>query len=122
MHKVVKALASNCPLLLTGGLFFLTLLSGLILSSISVSADGNDSAVDNIGITVPAACTLEGTINTGDEHTASVNAGTYTSEIGYILLKSYCNDLNGFSIYAIGYTGDSYTGEDHTKLIGVNTN
>lgn len=88
MHKVKKASMLNGSLLVTGGLLFLTLLSGLILSSISVSADGNDSAVDNIGITVPAACTLEGTINTGDEHTASVNAGTYTSEIGYTLLKS----------------------------------
>ena len=31
------------------------------------------------------------------------------------------NDDNGFSIYAIGYTGNSYDSENHTKLVGSST-
>ena len=83
-------------------LFSVTAFSGLVLSSSLVSAD--DSVVDVINITVPAACTLEGIGM--NSHNATINPGTYNSEVGTTTLKAFCNDSNGFAIYAIGYTNN----------------
>ncbi|MBR0372656.1 hypothetical protein IJH72_01805, partial [Candidatus Saccharibacteria bacterium] len=79
---------------------FLTIISFLFLSSTVVSAD--DTVVDDISINVPVSCTLSGTgMNT---HTATILNGNYASDIGTTNLKAVCNDSEGFSIYAIGYT------------------
>lgn len=92
---------SKSSLYIISSLTITTIISGLILSSASVSAD-NDSVVDEINITVPVACTLSGTgMNT---HNAEINNGQYNSAIGETTLKALCNDNNGFAIYAIGYT------------------
>ena len=78
-----------------------TLCSGMILCSSIVSAD-NDTVVDQINITVPVSCTLSGTgMNT---HNADIANGTTNSNIGETTMKAFCNDNNGFAIYAIGYT------------------
>jgi len=92
---------SKNSLYIIGSLTITTLISGLILSSTLVSAD-NDSIVDEINITVPVSCTLSGTgMNT---HNAEINNGQYNSAIGETTLKAFCNDNEGFAIYAIGYT------------------
>ena len=85
-----------------------TLLSGAFLISSHSFAD--DSVVDNINIIVPASCSLEGTGMTS--HNANMMNGTYQADIGTTTIKAFCNDNNGFSIYAIGYTDDTY-GETH---------
>ena len=85
------------------GLIITTLLSGLILSSTLVSAD-NDSVVDEINITVPISCTLSGTGT--DSHNATINNGQYNSAIGESTIKAFCNDSEGFAIYAVGFTDD----------------
>ena len=99
------------------GIIGLTLLSGLALTLPTASADTD--IVDDVSIEVPAACALTSTLDTN--HTAEVNNGVYEPNIGKTTLKVTCNDSGGFSIYAIGFTGDTYTGEDHTKLIGADT-
>ena len=90
------------------GLLSLTVLSGAFLMSSYSHAD--DSTVDNINITVPVSCSLEGTGMTS--HNANMMNGTYQNNIGTTTMKAYCNDNNGFSIYAIGYSDDTY-GETH---------
>ena len=100
------------------GLISITILSAGILVSTYASAD--DSIVDQVNVTVAASCTLSGTGM--DSHNAEITNGTYRDNIGTTTLKAFCNDSEGFAIYAIGFTGDQYTGEDHTKLIGVNNN
>ncbi|MBQ3436504.1 hypothetical protein IJG26_00915 [Candidatus Saccharibacteria bacterium] len=95
----------------------LTFLSGSILISNYVSA--ND-VVDRINVIVPASCTLSGTGQAS--HDADIINGTYQADIGTTTIKASCNDGEGFSVYAIGFTGDQYSGDDHTKLIGVNSN
>ena len=86
------------PLSLAG----LTILTGTILASSIVSADDDTSVVDQINITVPVSCTLSGTgMNT---HNAEISNGQYNSAIGETTLKAFCNDNEGFAIYAIGYT------------------
>lgn len=90
----------------------LTLLSGAVLCGPSALAD----ATSTLSITVPTACSLSSTVDT--EHTASINPGTYTSGIGQTTFKAICNDGEGFAVYAIGYSDDTY---GNTTLIGANT-
>lgn len=80
----------------------ITLFFGVILSSSLTFATNNTDTVDEVNITVPISCTLEGTGMTS--HNATINNGTYNSSIGETTMKAYCNDNQGFAIYAIGYT------------------
>ena len=98
-------------------LFSITLLSTLALTSSNTFAD-SDIVVDNINIIVPASCTLTG-LGT-DSHNATINNGTYQSDIGTTTLKAFCNDNNGFAIYAAGYTGNEIGGTNSNKLVGAN--
>ena len=104
----------------------ITILSGIVLSSFLTSFA--TEVIDTVELTVPFACTMGGTGQTS--HNASIKPGTYSGAsgsdyeagIGKTTLTTFCNDNNGFSVYAIGFTGDLYEGETHTKLIGQNTN
>ena len=106
-------------------LLSITLLSGAVLLSNSTSAE---SSTTNAAVTVPEACTMTG--SGMNSHTATITPGTFSAStgsdyengIGKTTFTVVCNDYNGFSIYAIGYTGDSYDDTNHTKLVGSNTN
>ncbi|MBR3329107.1 hypothetical protein IKG29_01075 [Candidatus Saccharibacteria bacterium] len=85
-------------------LLFVTILLGFILSNpVTHAVDYADdvSRIDNVSIGVPVSCNITGT-NT--DHTATINNGTYQSDIGTTTLKVSCNDGEGFAIYAIDYT------------------
>ena len=98
-------LVGKCSMI-TGGLVFGTLMVGGILSTSAVNAD-NDSVVDQVQITVSTSCTMNGVVNTA--HTTSMQPDTYsgTNGIGKTTLTTHCNDNNGFSIYAVGFTNDT---------------
>ena len=95
-----------------------TLLLCLFCGHSLVFAD--TEVIDTVELTVPVACTMGGTGQTS--HNASINPGTYSGAsgseyeagIGKTTLTAICNDDNGFSIYAIGFTGNQYEGENHT--------
>ena len=91
-----------------GGIVGTTVLSGILLSFPHAYAD--DGAVSNVAIRVNSACSVavspEGSNDT--PHTADLNPGTYQANIGKTTIKTTCNDSNGFSIYAIGYTDEEY--------------
>ena len=87
-----------------GSLVAVTVVAGAFLSSVNAFAD--DSVVDEINITVPTSCSLEGTGMTS--HNANIVNGTYQGDIGSTTLKAFCNDADGFAIYAIGYTDNEY--------------
>ena len=97
----------------TLGLLFLTLCSGTILASHVVSAD---DIIDDVAISIPVACTMTGTVDT--PHTANVESGTYVADIGTTTLKAVCNDANGFSIYAIGYSNQEYGNNKMLATVG----
>ena len=81
------------------GILGTTVLSGALLTLPSVSAD---DVVDTITITVPTSCSIS---STGENsHTAEISNGQHDSEIGETTIKAFCNDNEGFAIYAIGYT------------------
>ena len=105
-------------LIVTNGLMIVTILSGLVLASSTVSAE--TTTVDDVTFLVPAACTLSATGST--LHTATINPGTYTADIGTTTLKAVCNDGAGFAIYATGYTGNIIGETNSNKLVGETTN
>ncbi|MBR2741781.1 hypothetical protein IKD98_03475 [Candidatus Saccharibacteria bacterium] len=98
---------------LLGGLVLSAILSGAVLASTTVSAD---DVIDDVAISIPVACTMTGTINT--PHTANVESGTYVADIGTTTLKAVCNDANGFSIYAIGYSNQEYGNNKMLATVG----
>ena len=61
---------------------------------------------DTITITVDSSCTI------GQEilslHTTDLNPGETNTTIGTSRISAYCNDSNGYDIYAIGYTNGEY--------------
>ena len=99
------------------GLLIITALSMVFLSSTKASGT---STTANAAVTVSSACTMTGTLNT--PHTATVNPGVYQDSTGKTTFSVICNDPNGFAIYAIGYTGEEYSGTNHTRLVGPNSN
>ena len=96
--------------LLPGGMVGVTVLMGGILTLPKAMAD--DSSVTTATITVPMACSMSSMTDTA--HTAEVPNGIdsrgqdyYPDGIGQTTLKVYCNDNEGFSIYAVGYSDDT---------------
>ena len=107
---------ANCDVsfkmfLVTLVLVGITSVSFFSLITSSVYAD--DSGVDVFSVMVPSSCTINGTVD-GDGHVADVTNGTYVSGIGTTTMKVFCNDNNGFSVYAIGYSNNEY---GNNKLI-----
>ena len=94
----------------------LTSLSTFVLSSSYSHAETTDTALASV--TVPDVCTLEDSV-VGTAHTATVSVGSYTPNIGETTIKVTCNDNNGYSLYAVGYSNDTV---GNTNLIGTNGN
>ncbi|MBR3353179.1 hypothetical protein IKG49_01125 [Candidatus Saccharibacteria bacterium] len=96
--------------LLPSGMVGVAILVGGILTLPKAMAD--DSSVSTATITVPMACSMSSTTDTA--HTAEVPNGIdsrgqdyYPDGIGQTTLKVYCNDNEGFSVYAVGYSDDT---------------
>ena len=94
----------------------ITTVLGMVLASSRVMAE-DTSVVDQINITVPVSCTMSGTGM--DSHNANISNGTYQPDIGTTTLHAFCNDNNGFAIYAAGYTGNEVGGTNSNKLVGT---
>ncbi len=92
----------NSIFLMVGPLI-LTVVSGVLLSSSWVGAD--EGAYDRVHIDIPVNCSLLLTENSA--HTATISGGIYQTDIGESTIKAICNDREGFSIYAVGYTNDT---------------
>ena len=90
--------------------------SGIVLSHLSShsSATGSSSGTDNLTISISSACTLSSVVDS--EHNASISAGTYKDNIGKTTIKTTCNDNNGYSIYANGYSNNK---EGNNRLINT---
>ena len=93
-----------------------TITTGGLLASSHVSAE-DTSVVDQINIAVPVSCTISGTGM--NSHNADINNGLYRDDIGSTILHAFCNDNEGFAIYAAGYTGNEVGGTNSNKLVGT---
>ena len=93
----------------------ITVLTGILLSCNIPIFPGigiiyTTSALDqtktaNAAIRVRSTCSMTATIDSGNEHTATMINGQYKENIGLTTITTFCNDPNGYAIYAIGYTG-----------------
>ena len=91
---------------------WVTMISGLILSSSLVSAD--DFVVDEINVSVPTACSLTGTGM--NSHNATIPNGTSNSNSGTSTITAFCNDADGFAFdifWQSGHSHQKYRGHDH---------
>lgn len=91
--------------------FTLTLGSTLLASSsLAVS-----ETVDTVTASVPVFCTLN---SSNTDHFQEINPGNHVEDIGLTTLTAFCNDMEGFSIYAVGYSNEEI---GNTDLIGDDT-
>ncbi|MBR0467487.1 hypothetical protein IJJ53_01060 [Candidatus Saccharibacteria bacterium] len=95
----------------------LAIISAVILSSLHISATGSGSGTDSLTISISSACTLGSVVDI--EHNTNTNVGTYTPNIGKTTITTLCNDGNGYSVYAVGYSNNE---EGNNKLINTDPN
>ena len=122
MSKTRNKMITTARLSLVGSLSLVgvTVLSGVVLSSARVSADEpSTSNSATASVTVASACTMTSSLDSA--HTATVSPNQYKDEIGQTTFKVVCNDAGGFSIYAVGYTGNKIGDTNSTKLVGKTT-
>ena len=99
----------------------LLVISALILGlSVSHSSAAELSQADNLAISIPSSCTLSSLIN--GEHSKSILNGTYESGIGQSIITTYCNDRNGYVVYAIGSSNNELGNNKLISNINDNTN
>ena len=82
-----------------------SIVSGLVLASAKTTAD---QVVDRVAVSIPISCSILGDITSGEEHNAEIQNGIYQDDIGKTTLRVFCNDGEGFSIYAVGFTNNEY--------------
>ena len=111
MYRIPKANSYIYIYILVVALISFTLISSLALSSHSVSANSAGASV-----VVPAGYCNVTTGSNDVEHTATINNGIYQENIGTTTFKVVCGDSGGYSIYAIGYSGNEY---GNTKLLAT---
>ena len=88
--------------------------------SVSHSSAAELSQADNLAISIPSSCTLSSLIN--GEHSKSILNGTYESGIGQSIITTYCNDRNGYVVYAIGSSNNELGNNKLISNINDNTN
>ena len=64
------------------------------------------SVTDEINVTIPSSCSLTSVV--GSAHTSTIETGVYQDDIGETTFKVFCNDSEGFSVYAVGYANDTF--------------
>ena len=95
----------------------LLVISGFVLSHLSFSSSATDSSsgsgsTDSFTVSISSACTISSVVNS--IHNIETNVGTYVADVGKTTIKTLCNDGNGYSIYANGYSNNE---EGNNKLI-----
>ncbi|MBQ6375890.1 hypothetical protein IJJ37_03110 [Candidatus Saccharibacteria bacterium] len=115
--KVEHKLAQVKLLLPSLGLTSITAISALVLSSSISSAASN---IIPATIKVLEACSITASDN-GEgniDNPFEAIGGTYESSVKQSTLNLLCNDNNGYSLYAVGYSNNT---EGNTDLIGATT-
>ena len=100
------------------------ILLGLIINTIGNNIKGayatNPAAVvDTLTVTVDSTCHL--THSGGGTYTKTINPGS-TDTVTANTITATCNDAGGYAIYAIGYSGDSFEGNNTDLISSTNAN
>ena len=95
----------------------LVFVSAFLLSLPHSSAEGDSNRVDSVTLNLSVSCTVSATELT--PHTAVFEgSGLYRENIGTTKVGVFCNDNNGYNIYAIGY-GDNTEGNSDLAASSV---
>ena len=98
----------------------LLVVSGVVLSHLSFHSSATDSSsdstssTDSLSFSISSSCTLSSVVDSS--HTAELINGTYTNGIGKTTITTLCNDGNGYSVYAVGYSNNE---EGNNKLVNT---
>lgn len=94
----------------------LLVISAIVLSSIhsSATSSGSGSSTDALSFSISSSCTLSSVVD--ESHNAELINGTYVDGIGQTTITTLCNDGNGYSIYANGYSNNE---ESNNKLVNT---
>ena len=90
--------------LLPTTLLTLTAVATTLLSLPSTHATDSTSVEDTVRVVVDSSCGMSQTVLSSG---TTMNPGE-SSTIGSSRIAAYCNDSNGYDIYAIGYTNGEY--------------
>ena len=112
LHTKIKSIIKPA-IIIPAVLLFLTASSAFFLASSNSHADTTSATAS---VTVPDTCYMSSTSTT---HTGTASGGTYTENFGgESTVTVTCNDRNGYSVYAVGYSNDI---EGTNGLIGTST-
>ena len=97
----------------------LVLVSAFILSlpHSTATGSGSTSSSDHVYFSLDTSCTMSSELI--NPHTVDINGGQYKTNVGTTKLNTYCNDGNGYSIYAIGSSNST---DGNTDLINSDNN
>lgn len=109
----IVPLSALIPCLLVGDL----IIAGVAMNIPTMSTDTTSAIDDTINITVDSSCTMGQTVTSS--HTTELNPGETNTTIGQSRIAAYCNDNEGYAIYAIGYTNGEY---GNTNLVSTDGN
>ncbi|MBR0467663.1 hypothetical protein IJJ53_02010 [Candidatus Saccharibacteria bacterium] len=104
-HFFRNTLIVSLPILVISALIL-----GLTVSHSSATSSGTDSFT----VSISSACTLSSIVDS--EHNIETNVGTYVADVGKTTIKTLCNDGNGYSVYAVGYSNNE---EGNNRLINT---
>ena len=85
-----------------------------LYSAATDSSSGSTSSTDSLSFSISSSCTLSSVVDSS--HTAELINGTYTNGIGKTTITTLCNDGNGYSVYAVGYSNNE---EGNNRLINT---
>ena len=83
-------------------------------SSATGSSSGSTSSTDSLSFSISSSCTLSSVVDSS--HTAELINGTYANGIGKTTITTLCNDGNGYSVYAVGYSNNE---EGNNRLVNT---
>ena len=95
------------------------IMADLLFFGKTLSVNAN-SVTDEISITIPASCSLTNTVSSA--HTATIETGVYQENIGETTFKVFCNDSEGFAVYAVGFTNDEFGNNTLKPTVVDNSN
>lgn len=91
----------------------LVIISALILSIPHSSADNGSTSTDVFTLTLDVSCTINSTIL--EPHNIHLDgSGLHREDIGITKIGTYCNDNNGYNIYAVGSSNNT---DGNTDLV-----
>ena len=110
------------------------LIPALVIIAVILSfchhSSATTSSSDQVVFNISTSCTMSSEVSS--PHTANLNGGQHKTDVGTTKLNAYCNDNNGYSIYAVGTSNGVFGNTDlvssvsndyniHTNIYNDNT-